>query len=158
MASMTNYLSLTKVFLKNLKMSQSNNKKARRMFTFLLIFTVVFILIPFLLIILCFPDSCSLVSCSPALCSRLASHPVALLMMLHRCQALPVPLPEVLPCACGKLSGCRTQVIYSHIFSIQHGRGRIGRTTQGGSSAVRCARVSFARACVAPVSQAECLY
>ena len=50
MASMTNYLSLTKVFLKNLKMSQSNNKKARRMFTFLLIFTLVFIIIPFLLI------------------------------------------------------------------------------------------------------------
>ncbi len=50
MLNMTNYLALTKVFLKNLKMSQSNNKKARRMFTFLLIFTFLFIIVPFLLI------------------------------------------------------------------------------------------------------------
>lgn len=50
MLNMTNYLALTKVFLKNLKMSKSNNKKARRMFTFLLIFTFLFIIVPFLLI------------------------------------------------------------------------------------------------------------
>ena len=50
MLDMTNYLALTKVFLKNLKMSKSNNKKARRLFTFLLIFTFLFIIVPFLLI------------------------------------------------------------------------------------------------------------
>ena len=50
MLDMTNYLALTKVFLKNLKMSKSNNKKARKLFTFLLIFTFLFIIVPFLLI------------------------------------------------------------------------------------------------------------
>ena len=47
---MANYLALTKVFLKNIRMSQSPNKRARRMFAFLLIFTFLFIIVPFLLI------------------------------------------------------------------------------------------------------------
>ena len=47
---MANYLALTKVFLKNIKMSKSPNKRARRMFAFLLIFTFLFIIVPFLLI------------------------------------------------------------------------------------------------------------
>ena len=47
---MANFLSLTKVFLKSLKMSRSNNKRSRILFTFLLLFTLFFIIIPFLLI------------------------------------------------------------------------------------------------------------
>lgn len=47
---LSNYLALTRVFLKNIRMSHSNNKRARRMFTFLLIFTFLFIILPFLLI------------------------------------------------------------------------------------------------------------
>ena len=47
---MANYLALTKVFLKNIKMSKSPNKRARRMFAFLLVFTFLFIIVPFLLI------------------------------------------------------------------------------------------------------------
>ncbi len=47
---MSNYLSLTKVFLKNIKMSKSNNKRAKIIFNILIIFTIVFIIFPFLLI------------------------------------------------------------------------------------------------------------
>ena len=47
---MDNYLNLTKVFLKNIKMSKSNNKRTRITFNILLIFTILFIIIPFLLI------------------------------------------------------------------------------------------------------------
>lgn len=47
---MNNYLSLTKVFLKNIKMSKINNKRAKIIFTLLLIFTFLFIIIPFLFI------------------------------------------------------------------------------------------------------------
>ena len=47
---MANYLTLTRVFLKNIKMSHSNNKRARRTFTLLLAFTFIFVIVPFLLI------------------------------------------------------------------------------------------------------------
>ena len=47
---MVNFLSLTKVFLKSLKMSRSNNRRSRILFTFLLLFTLFFIIVPFLLI------------------------------------------------------------------------------------------------------------
>ena len=47
---MSNYLALTKVFLKNIKMSKSNNKRAQIIFNILILFTILFIIIPFLLI------------------------------------------------------------------------------------------------------------
>ena len=47
---MNNYITLTKVFLKNIKMSKINNKRAKIIFTLLLIFTFLFIIVPFLLI------------------------------------------------------------------------------------------------------------
>ena len=58
---MNNYLSLTKVFLKNIKMSKINNKRAKIIFTLLLIFTFLFIIIPFLFISAAFVNSTSLV-------------------------------------------------------------------------------------------------
>ncbi len=47
---MNNYLALTNVFLKNIKMSKNNNQRAKFIFTILIIFTILFIIIPFLLI------------------------------------------------------------------------------------------------------------
>ena len=47
---MSNYLTLTKVFLKNIKMSKNNNKRAKFIFNILIILTILFIILPFLLI------------------------------------------------------------------------------------------------------------
>ena len=47
---MSNYLALTKVFLKNIKMSKNNNQRAKIIFNILIVFTILFIIIPFLLI------------------------------------------------------------------------------------------------------------
>ncbi len=47
---MSNYLALTRVFLKNIKMSKNNNKRAKIIFNILIFFTFLFIILPFLLI------------------------------------------------------------------------------------------------------------
>ena len=56
---MNNYLSLTKVFLKSLKTNKTNNK-SKHIFRLLVLFTIIFIIVPFLIISYSFTSSTTL--------------------------------------------------------------------------------------------------
>ena len=47
---MSSYFSLTKVFLKSLRRVNSNSKRTKHLYRILLFFTILFVIIPFLII------------------------------------------------------------------------------------------------------------